>query len=125
LSDWDYTGEITEVHITDSIEKVTSLIYANKKTTAGRGPDPLAAATKSVLDYLLGAPEQKLTKKQLLWKGYGEYNTFTLDQILDNLHEMGWAKKIKIGLGSNSDWEIRLAGEPLESYKAYLRRKEG
>lgn len=125
LADWEFTGEITEQHLTESIDKVTSLIYANKKTTSGRGPDPLAAATKSVLDYLLAAPEQRLTKKQLLWKGYGEYNTFTLDQILDNLGEMGWARKIKIGIGGNSDWEVRLAGEPLESYKTYLKRKDG
>jgi len=123
LADWDYTGEITEQHLTEAIDKVTSLIYANKKTTSGRGPDPLAAATKSVLDYLLGAPDQKLTKKQLLWKGYGEYNTFTLDQILDNLVEMGWVKKIKIGHGQAADLEVRLSGEPLESYKAYLKRK--
>jgi len=123
LADWEFTGEITEQHLTEAIEKVTSLIYANKKTTSGRGPDPLAAASKSVLDYLLAASEQKMTKKQLLWKGYGEYNTFTLDQVLDNLVEMGWVKKIKVGLGSNSDWEVRLSGEPLESYKAYLKRK--
>ncbi len=125
LSDWEFTGEITEQHFKESIARVTSLIYANKKTTAGRGPDPLAAATKSVLDYLLAAHEQKLTKKQLLWKGYGEFNTFSLDQVLDNLIEMGWVKKIKVGIGSNSDWEVRLAGEPLESYKRYLKRQEG
>jgi len=124
LADWEFTGEITEQHLVESIDKVTSLIYANKKTTSGRGPDPLAAGTKSVLDYLLAAPEQKLTKKQLLWKGYGEYNTFILDQILDNLAEMGWAKKVKIGIGGNGDWEVRLAGEPLESYKTYLKRNQ-
>lgn len=125
LADWEFTGEITEAHLTEAIEKVTSLIYANKKTTSGRGPDPLAAATKSVLDYLLAAPEQRMTKRQLLWKGYGEYNTFSLDQILDNLTEMGWCKKIKIGLAGNADWEVRLSGEPLSSYQAYLKRKEG
>lgn len=123
LADWDYTGEIDEYHIQEAIDKVTNLIYANKRTTQGRGPDPLAAPTKSVLDYLLAAQDQQLTKKQLLWKGYGEFNTFTLDQILDNLQEMGWVKKIKQGIGSNADWIIRLSGEPLESYKNYLKKK--
>lgn len=125
LADWDYSGEITELHIQESIEKVTSLIYANKKATSGRGPDPLAAPTKSVLDYLLAAPEQKLTKRQLLWKGYGEFNTFTLDQILDNLSEMKWIRKIRIGIGKESDFEIRLSGEPLQSYHKYLESKNG
>jgi hypothetical protein len=124
LADWEYTGEITETHIKEATEKVTSLIYANKRTTAGRGPDPLAVATKSTIDRLLAAPEQRLTKKQLLWKLYGEVNTFTLDQVLDNLVEMGWVKKIKTGIGSNGDWEVRLSGEPLDSYKRYVQNRE-
>lgn len=124
LADWDFNGEISEFHMQDAIEKVTSLIYANKRTTSGRGVDPLAIPTKAVLDHLLAAPDQQLTKKQLLWKGYGDYNTFTLDQVLDNLAEMGWCKKIKEGVGSNSDWKVKLSGEPLDSYKNYLKKKE-
>lgn len=124
LADWEFTGIISEFHIQDAIEKVTSLIYANKRTAAGRGVDPLAVPTKAVLDHLLAAPNQQLSKKQLLWKGYGDYNTFSLDQILDNLAEMGWVKKQKQGLQQNADYEVRLSGEPLESYKRYLKQKE-
>lgn len=124
LADWDYTGAIDEFHMIDAIEKVVNLVYASKRTTAGRGPDPLAAGTKAVLDHLLAAPELELTKKQLLWKGYGEYNTFTLDQILDNLAEMGWITKFKQGIGSQSDWKVKLAGEPLSSYLAYKKKQK-
>jgi len=124
LSDWDFNGEISQYHIETAIEKVTSLVYASKRTTEGRGPDPLAAATKQVLDYLLAADDQKLTRKQLLWKGYGVYNSFSLDQIMENLTEMGWIRKTKVGVGANLDWEIRLAGEPLDSYQKYIRSKE-
>jgi hypothetical protein len=124
LSDWDFKGEIGEHHFETAIEKVTSLVYASKRTTEGRGPDPLAAATKQVLDHLIAAENQKLTRKQLLWKGYGIYNSFTFDQIMENLTEMGWIKKTKVGVGSNLDWEIHLAGEPLDSYKKYIRSKE-
>lgn len=124
LSDWEFMGEISQSHIESAIEKVTSLVYANKRTTEGRGPDPLAAATKSVLDYLIAANGQFMTRRQLLWKGYGTYNTFTLDQILENLGEMGWIKKSKVGAGANLDWEIHLSGEPLDSYKRYMQTKE-
>lgn len=124
LADWDFTAEITEIHIKEAIDKVISLIYANKRTVSGRGPDPLAVATKSTIDRLLAAPEQRLSKKQLLWRLYGEVNTFILDQVLDNLVEMGWCKKIKTGIGANGDWEIRLSGEPLESYLKYIKSKE-
>jgi hypothetical protein len=124
LAEWDFGGEISQYQIETSIEKVTSLVYANKRTTEGRGPDPLAAATKAVLDYLIAAHDQTMTRKQLLWKGYGTYTTYTLDQILENLGEMGWIKKNKVGVGSNLDWEIHLAGEPLDSYKRYMKSKE-
>lgn len=123
LAEWDFNGEISLLHFETAIEKVTGLVYANKRTTEGRGPDPLAASTKAVLDYLIAAEDQKMNRKQLLWKGYGVYNSFTLDQILDNLVEMGWIKKIKVGVGSNMDWEVRLAGEPLEQYLKYIKRK--
>ncbi len=125
LSEWDFDAEIAERHIEEAIQKVTALVYSNKRTTEGRGPDPLAAATKLVIDYLLAAPNQTMARKSLLWKGYGTFNSFTLDQIVDNLLEMQWIKRIKIGSGSAMDWEIRLSGEPLENYQKYLAdRKE-
>lgn len=124
LSHYEFTGEIDEFDIQESIEKVTSLVYSNKRTTEGRGPDPLAASTKVVLDYLLAAEQQEMTKKQLLWKGYGNFNSFTLDQIMDNLLEMGWIRRQKVGVGSNMDWLVKLAGEPLDSYKRYVASKE-
>jgi hypothetical protein len=124
LAEFDFNGEISELHIEEAINKVTALVYSNKRTTEGRGPDPLAAATKVVLDYLLAAQNQELPRKQLLWKGYGVFNSFTLDQIIENLLEMGWITRIKVGVGSNMDWVIRLSGEPLDSYKKYVLGKE-
>jgi hypothetical protein len=124
LSNFDFNGEIDEFHIREAIEKVTNLVYANKRTVEGRGLDPLAQQKKLVLDYLLGASNQEMTRKQLLWKGYGSFNSFTLDQILDDLKEMGWVTRQRVGVGNNADWNIMLAGEPLEQYKKYRADKE-
>jgi len=124
LAEWDFNGSIDEHHIEESITKVTALVYSNKRTTEGRGPDPLAAATKQVLDYLLAADNQELDRKHLLWRGYGVFNSFTLDQIIDNLLEMKWIRREKIGVGSNMDWLVKLSGEPLESYKKYVESKK-
>jgi len=124
LSNYDFNGEINEFEIEEAISRVTSLVYSSKRTTEGRGPDPLAAATKNVLDYLLAAENQEMRRQQLLWKGYGMFNSFTLDQIIDNLLEMSWIRRTKIGVGSNMDWLIHLAGEPLESYKKYMKEKK-
>lgn len=124
LSNFDFNSEISELDIEESISKVTNLVYSSKRTTEGRGPDPLAASTKAVLDHLLAAEHQEMTRKQLLWKGYGVFNSFTLDQIIDNLLEMGWVRRVKVGIGVNMDWKISLSGEPLESYKKYMASKD-
>lgn len=124
LSNYDFNGEISESEMEESISRVSSLVYSSKRTTEGRGPDILAASTKLVLDYLLAAEQQEMTRKQLLWRGYGSFNSFTLDQIIDNLIEMSWVRRVKVGVGSNLDWKIMLAGEPLESYKKYLKEKK-
>lgn len=124
LANYDFDGEISQLSIEESIEKVTNLVYSSKRTTEGRGPDPMAAPTKAVLDYLLAAENQELLRKHLLWRGYGVFNSFTLDQIIDNLVEMGWIKKTKVGVGSNMDWKIHLAGEPLDGYLKYVKGKK-
>jgi hypothetical protein len=124
LANYDFDGEISQNVIEEAISRVTQLVYSSKRTTEGRGPDPLAQATKLVLDYLLAAEDQEMTRKHLLWKGYGNYNSFTFDQIMDNLLEMGWISRVKIGTGNNMDWLVRLAGEPKESYLRYIKSKE-
>ena len=123
LAEWDFNGEISEAQVETAIEKVTQLVYNNKRTTDGRGPDPLAAITKAVLDSLIAANGQQMTRKQLLWKMYGTANSFTLDQALDNLVEMGWIRKEKTGVGKNLDWLVHLAGEPKDSYLKYMRSR--
>jgi hypothetical protein len=124
LAEWEFDGTVKPEHVETAIEKVTKLVYSNKKTTEGRGPDPLAAAGKVVLDLLLASPELKLMRRQLLWKGYGVFNSQTLDMIVEHLLEMGWIKRVRISAGKNTDWEIQLAGEPLESYRNWKRNED-
>lgn len=121
LSRYSNGGVINEFDIQEAIDKVTGLIYANKLTTAGRGLDPLAAQTKIVLDLLIRAEGNELTRKRLLSLGHGNYDTFTLDKIIETLLEMDWVKRERIVAGKNSDWSIKLSGEPLESYNRWQR----
>lgn len=121
LSRYDFCGVLFEPDIKEAINSVVSLIYASKKASEGGGLDPLAQQTKKVVDYLLGSDGQKLTRTDLLVRGYGNYDSSTLDRIVDTLLEMKWVKRQKVGVGKNLDWLIILTGEPLESY---LRFKE-
>lgn len=107
-------GRISELHITESISKVTALIYATTRAAEGGGLDPLAAATKKVVDTLIAIPGNTLTRTELLVRGYGNYDSMTLDKIIDTLMEMKWVKRQKVGIGSNADWVYSLAGLPKE-----------
>lgn len=116
LARYDFDGCISEQNITDAIVAVTSLIYASRKASEGGGLDPLAQVTKKVVDYLISAPDNQLTRTDLLIKGFGNFDSTTLDKVIDTLLEMKWVKRVKIGIGKNADWVYSLSGEPLESY---------
>lgn len=108
-------GIISKENISESINKVTSLIYASEKAAAGGGLDPLAAQTKRVVNHLISASDNQLMRKELLVQGFGDYDPVSLDRIIDTLMEMGWAKREKIGFGKGSDWLIKLSGTPKEN----------
>lgn len=122
LARHDYDGKINEQDFQISIDRVTALIYSNEKTTEGKGLDPGAAQTKVVIDLLIQAPENKLKRKQLLTKGYGTFDALALDRIIENLLAMGWAERERFVAGKESDWIIKLAGEPLAKYKNFVNQ---
>lgn len=118
-------GTITDEDIREAILQVTSLIYASQKAAEGSGLDPAAMQTKKVLDILIASPEQRLTRKELLVKGHGDFDNTMLDKMMETLMEMGWLKRERIGVGSNSDWLLILIGEPKDKYLAYKARGNG
>jgi hypothetical protein len=124
LADYESNLIIRPEHVTEALEKCLPLTYTAKKTSEGTGPDPLAPVLKLVLDFLVNAPDNTLKRKQLLVKGYGKYNTTSLDMAIDSLLEMDWISKEKLNAGRASDWIIHLKGEPLEQYKKFLEQRK-
>lgn len=116
LSRYNNAGIINEFDIEESIRKVTGLIYSNKMTTEGRGIDPGAGQTKLVLDILIRAPDNELSRKKLLTAGHGNFDSFALDKIITTLEEMGWIERERWVAGAATDWIYKLRGDPLESY---------
>lgn len=125
LARYTNIGVIHEEDIKQAIEQVSSLIYATQKAASGSGLDPLAAQTKLVLDILIAAPNNELLRKELLIKGYGNFETTILDKIIETLMEMGWVKRERVGVGSNMDYLIKLAGEPKDSYIRFKAQGNG
>jgi len=122
LARYENNTIINEADVTEAIEKVTGLIYASNKASEGGGLDPQAAQTKKVVDFLINAPENQLTRTELLVRGYGNYDSLTLDKILDTLMDMKWIIRQKVGVGKNMDWNIMLSGQPKENLDEFRRK---
>lgn len=126
LSRYNNGGIIVESDIVEAINKITGLIYASEKAASGGpGLDPLAQQTKRVVDHLISASENQLLRKELLIRGYGDYDSITLDKIIDTLMEMGWCKRQKVGIGKNSDWLLFLSGEPKNNLVRFRAQRIG
>lgn len=122
LARYDTNFIIIEDDIRESIANVTSLIYASQKAAEGGGLDPLAAQTKRVVEHLIAAPENQLSRKELLVKGFGDFDANTLDRITETLMEMGWVKRSKSFMGKNSDYVYHLHGEPKDNYEKFKNK---
>lgn len=121
LADYEQSLVISSRHIEAAIEAVVPLTYTSKKAAEGKGTDPLAAQTKMVLDALVSAKDNVLMRRQLLSIGYGNYDTVSLEKILDNLGEIGWIRRERFLAGKATDWIIHLEGEPLAAYKKFIK----
>jgi len=123
LSHYKLLNVINDLDMADAIQKVTELVYSNEKTASGVGLDPLAAQTKFIVNLLLAAPDNRLTRKMLLSKAYGNADSATLDRIIETLMEMGWVARQK-STGRAADWVYELSGEPLEQYRLFKERRK-
>ncbi len=125
LSRYEQNGIISELDITQAITQITSLIYSSEKAASGGGLDPLAAQTRRVVDWLISANDNQLMRQELLKLGYGDYDSITLDKIIDTLMEMGWCRRQRIGIGKNSDWLLNLSGEPKDRLMQFRAQRNG
>lgn len=124
LSEYNTDFLIKARTISEAIEQVTSLTYSSNRVAEGTGKDPLAAQQKMILDFLLNAEGNTLRRKQLLTKGYGNYDSLVLDKIIDNLVEIGWVNRERLSAGIHSDWIYTMEGTPLEAYKKFMSRRK-
>lgn len=115
---------ISESDINQAISHVSTLIYASAKASQGTGLDPLAAQTKRVVEALIASPENVLSRTELLVRGYGDYDSGTLDKIIETLMEMKWITRNK-SFGRNADWIYSLSGEPKDSLMRFRAQGNG
>jgi len=124
LARYENNDIITPEDFKEAIDKITGLVYASKKATEGSGLDPTAQIIKKIIDFLIAAPDNTMMRQELLVRGYGNFDPVLLDKSIDTLLEMKWIVRDRLVAGPNTDWIIKLAGEPLASYKRFKEARE-
>lgn len=126
LARYDNDLRITDRDIEISIEKVTGLVYSNKIAGTARTNEPLANHSQTIVNLLIRAKDNQLSRKAILNKAYpfGICDTVTVDKIIDTLLAMGWVERDRINTGTAQvDWMIKLSGEPLEEYNKWKAKQ--
>lgn len=118
--------KLRENHIEEAIEVTSGLGYSTKRVSEGRGKDPLGPQAKIILDILLSAPEYKIMRQKLLRKGYGDFDSVTLDRIIDGVFtETNWVRKDRVEFDRRGtmvvDWEYSLTQEAINQYKQFTK----
>lgn len=113
---------ICENNLDEAIDSVQGLIYATKRVSDGKGKDPMGPQAKIILDHLISAPNHTMTRKKLLQKGYGDFDSATLDRIIDQTFtEQGWIVKDHIQDEKGKwDWIYAMTPEAIKQYKQFL-----
>src|SRR5690606_25130030 len=103
------TGLELEIHnVEEAVEQCTKLLSKKKQVLFAQGKQQFAYPMKMILAHLSRAPDYKLTRKQLLTRGYGDYDSFELDRISETLIDSG-AISVK-NEGPNKVYRLTTAG---------------
>lgn len=115
---------ICENNIEEAIERTQSLIYSTRRVSDGRGKDPMGPQAKIILDHLIRAPNFQLTRRALLQRGYGDFDSIVLDRIIDTTFlEQGWVTKehVQVDRKGKIEWEwlYKMTAQAIQQYQKF------
>lgn len=105
-------------HIETSLELCNKIIGNVKRVTGGTGKSQFGPQTKIVIDELLKADENKLSRRKLLQKHYGEFDAMDLDRIIITLISSGVVTEMIYG---KETWYL-MNKEIVEQFNSYLKQ---
>jgi len=107
---------ITLPTIREAVTRCLMTVNGMRQVTMG-GKATLAAQTKLVIRELIILPDHRISRKKLLQKYWGQFDSYDLDKIAETLLQAGAIKILRSG--SNIEYEMR--EEALEAYLNYKK----
>lgn len=109
----DGSLQIKNRHLEEAIFRCQECYGGTQRVSMGSGRSPLARQTASILQILLTAPENKLTRLKLLQRGWGEFDAIDLDRIVETLSQGGMLESFRVG----KDIMYKLTRKVVETYR--------
>lgn len=105
--------------IVEAMDLCLGAALVSKKLTIGTGVSADSAQIRIVMQELLAAPENKMSRTMLLRKHYGDFTAPQLDNIIDTFEQSKAIDKYRAG----GDQWFRLRDEVVEAFKNILEKK--
>lgn len=87
---------LTDEDIKEAIESCMALGVTAKRITSGTGQSNQAAQTKAVLEIVLRTEGFKISRKDLLMRGFGDFDSIELDRIVETLTQAGFLEQVGV-----------------------------
>ena len=88
---------ITENHMNKSIVQVMQTLSSTKSMIVGEGKAEKAREAKIILNLISNALDHKMTRKQLLVRGFGDFDVNDLDRVMSTFEQGKLVKKWESG----------------------------
>ena len=84
---------IRDEDLQEALKLCLKLKHSIKVLTSSSGKSNMAAQTRSALELILKSPEGKISREYLLQRGFGDFNSTELDQIIETLIQTGFIEQ--------------------------------
>lgn len=108
---------ITKDFIKEAIVRCLSTLPGIQQLLMGRGKSNLGSQTKIIIKELIEQPEHQISRKNLLSKFWGQFDSFDLDRMIDTLTQAGAIDTFKNG----KETIYKLKKEALYAYLEYKK----
>ena len=88
---------IEEEDVDEAITVCTTLPDTARKVAGMQGKSETSTLIKSFLMIMFQAPEYTLTRKQVLQKGFGDFDSAELDKLIETLNQTGFVAQLTGG----------------------------
>jgi hypothetical protein len=105
-------------HLDEAIKKCMHLTIDSRRLTGGEGKSQLGKQTHLVVQILFRSPGHEVTKSNIMFTYYGQFDVYELDRIISTLETAGMIECLR----SSDDIVIKMKEEAVKRLKDFMEK---